>query len=879
MESPLVFFLILTTITFTDRVHSQSIHASENPLPVGSNVTLSSNTTVTIGTWTFNEPISNVTLLAERVDLVEFNDTAKLICSVSTGSSLSYKWLAGNSIISSGEGVQFSSGSAILSIVNVTRDDQGPHRCNVSNGLGYEVSSPVNLTISYGPSNTTMTVMPVKYMYRSGSNITLSCSTDSSPTAKIQWMFDEVSLNQSGLQLDLQNVTEDNKGTYKCVFYNMITMRFSSKSTEIRVMDPLTAVVISQTSGPAILDEMFSLHCDVTGPIGSFQWWKNGSLIAPDNRTVFKNDNKTLTLNPVKLSDGGKYMCHAFNLVSNMTSSPFAVVVNYGPKMPVLMGPNVVKSGNNVTLSCTAESVPLSLYQWHFNGSVVSSMSKYMTPPLTEEMSGEYTCMALNNITGKNSTASLMLTVIDPIRSVQVEPQMNLAVEGHPYNLICKVDRTVDHIYWMRNGEKLYPDNRTLILMENMTIRFMNIQRNDAGDYQCMAVNAVGNMTSKTFMLDVNYGPEMPIIMGPSAVKTGDNATLKCWAKSEPPSLYQWHFNGSLVSNMSEYTTPPLREEMSEKYICMALNNITGKNSSASIMLTVVVGPDKPTIDGPEFGEAGRNAVFNCSATSMPPSNYTWWFNDSLVANTSEFIAGPLSFSMSGKYTCMAHNHVTGKNSTNSTTLTVIEAIESVMIQSDTTPINNKSFTLTCHIVGSYDTIYWMKDDMQLNLNASDPPMYIIEKNMLHFIGLTKQHNGPYQCVATNRAGHHKSQQYALTVNYGPLNVNISGPESAKDGASVSLKCTADSQPESDFHWFLNNQSSPLMNGSVISFSATRGKVGKYICIATNPVTNITMMQNKTFAIEDHASASHIPNKGALLFMGLCSFLAHLLFL
>lgn len=68
----------------------------------------------------------------------------------------------------------------------------------------------------------------------------------------------------------------------------------------------------------------------------------------------------------------------------------------------------------------------------------------------------------------------------------------------------------------------------------------------------------------------------------------------------------------------------------------------------------------------------GRDAVFHCSAASMPASTYTWWFDGSLVANTSEFIAGPLSFNMSGEYTCMAHNHVTGMNSTNSTMLTVL---------------------------------------------------------------------------------------------------------------------------------------------------------------------------------------------------------------
>ncbi|MEQ2236887.1 hypothetical protein ILYODFUR_017195, partial [Ilyodon furcidens] len=387
MESPSVFFLILTTLTFTDPVHNQRIHASVNPLPVGSNVTLSSDTNITtVGSWMFNgsnlvviypggyvlnknrteriifnslssltitsarladsglykleemnvfsvelelsvqEQISNATLSAKTTDLVEFKDTAVLMCSVSTGTSLSYKWLAGTSAISSGPRMQLSNGGATISIVEVTRYDQGPYRCNVSNGVGYEVSPPLTLNISYGPSNTTVKVMPDLYMHRSGSHITLSCSVDSRPTATVQWMLNEVYLNRSSFQLDLQNVKESNSGIYKCVSYNPVTMRSSSNTTEIRVMDPVTAVVIINNGGPAIVDKTFTLRCEVTGPFVSIQWWKNDILIVPDNRAVF--GNKTLTLNPVQISDDGLYKCYAFNLVSNMTSSPFAVEVN-----------------------------------------------------------------------------------------------------------------------------------------------------------------------------------------------------------------------------------------------------------------------------------------------------------------------------------------------------------------------------------------------------------------------------------------------------------------------------------------------------------------------------------------------------------------------
>lgn len=81
-----------------------------------------------------------------------------------------------------------------------------------------------------------MMVMPMRYTYRTGSNITLSCSAESSPPAMIQWMVDGMYLNQFGPQLQLEMVTESNSGHYQCLFHNTVTSRFSSASAMIRIL-------------------------------------------------------------------------------------------------------------------------------------------------------------------------------------------------------------------------------------------------------------------------------------------------------------------------------------------------------------------------------------------------------------------------------------------------------------------------------------------------------------------------------------------------------------------------------------------------------------------------------------------------------------------
>ena len=97
-----------------------------------------------------------------------------------------------------------------------------------------------------------------------------------------------------------------------------------------------------------------------------------------------------------------------------------------------------------------------------------------------------------------------MIFVSDPIEDVHVEAPMNPPKEGYPYTLTCNVTGPAEHIYWMENGTELHEDNRTAFSMANKTVTFNPLTRSDTGYYKCMAMNAVGNMTSPSYKLLVN---------------------------------------------------------------------------------------------------------------------------------------------------------------------------------------------------------------------------------------------------------------------------------------------------------------------------------------------------------------------------------------
>ncbi|XP_023187333.1 carcinoembryonic antigen-related cell adhesion molecule 5-like isoform X2 [Xiphophorus maculatus] len=358
------------------------------------------------------EPVSNVNVSPLSSDLIEFNSSVSLFCS-SSGSSLSFLWMKDGSEVTASDRVQINTNeeNSNLTIINVTRNDQGSYTCHVSNLVSSVISDPVKISVSYGPDNVQIEVYPSKEHYEKGSDINLTCSADSSPSAEYQWFLNGENLTSSGPLLRLMNIQMNQSGNYSCQAFNSKTLQYqTSEPSPIFVHERVSNVKVTPDVTHLIeFSGSVSFSCSSSGSSLSFSWMNSSSDISASDRVQITDGGSKLTIVNVTRYDDGSYSCNVSNPVSSANSDPVNVSVSYGPEKVNLEAPSQkYPEGSNIHLSCSAESRPNATFDWFFNGNLSGSGSELKLTNVQKNQSGNYSCRAFNNITSRYQTSQLL---------------------------------------------------------------------------------------------------------------------------------------------------------------------------------------------------------------------------------------------------------------------------------------------------------------------------------------------------------------------------------------------------------------------------------------------------------------------------------------
>nr|XP_057931363.1 B-cell receptor CD22-like isoform X4 [Doryrhamphus excisus] len=147
--------------------------------------------------------------------------------------------------------------------------------------------------------------------------------------------------------------------------------------------------------------------------------------------------------------------------------------------------------------------------------------------------------------------------------------------------------------------------------------------------------------------------------------------------------------------------------------------------------------------------------------------------------------------------------------------------------------LEGRPLILTCNTDVSASTKYcWYRKKRH-----SDDDEVLGEDPQLVYNSIKSSDSAEYWCTVENELGKKTSEAVRINVQYAPKVCMISvGPSSeVRKGASVSMNCSSDANPEANYKWFKTNDDLNVASESSITFTNIQTSAsGEYHCVASN---------------------------------------------
>ncbi|XP_044312209.1 neural cell adhesion molecule 1 isoform X7 [Varanus komodoensis] len=437
--------------------------------------------------------------------------------------------------------------SSTLTIYNVNIDDAGIYKCVVSSEEGDEEAT-LNVKIF---QKLTFKNAPSPQEFKEGEDAVIVCDVVSSLPPTIMWkhMGRDVVLKKdvrfvvlSNNYLQIRGIKKTDEGTYRCE--GRILARGEVDFRDIQVVVNVPPTVRSRqgtVNATANLSQSVKLVCDADGyPEPTISWTKDGESIErgeDDEKYSFTYDGSELTIHKVEKNDEAEYVCIAENKAGEHDAS-IHLKVFAKPKITYVENKTVMELEDQITLTCEASGDPIPSITWRTALRNISSEEKasWTRPEKQETLdgrivvrsharvssltlkdiqytdAGEYICVASNTI-GQDSEAMYL--------EVQYAPKLQGPVavytwEGNQVNITCEVFAYPSAIIsWFRDGQLLPSSNYSNIRIYNTpTASYLEVtpdSENDFGNYNCTAVNRIGQESSEFILVQADT-PSAPSI-------------------------------------------------------------------------------------------------------------------------------------------------------------------------------------------------------------------------------------------------------------------------------------------------------------------------------------------------------------------------------
>nr|XP_055167953.1 carcinoembryonic antigen-related cell adhesion molecule 4-like isoform X2 [Nyctereutes procyonoides] len=112
-----------------------------------------------------------------------------------------------------------------------------------------------------------------------------------------------------------QNITLNDTGSYILQIINR-KFEIALARGQLRVFQPVSQPLLTGSSTTVTEDDSVFLTCSSSNTGVSIQWFFNDHILMLTDRMKLSQDNSTLTIDPVRKEDAGKYKCEVSNPVS-----------------------------------------------------------------------------------------------------------------------------------------------------------------------------------------------------------------------------------------------------------------------------------------------------------------------------------------------------------------------------------------------------------------------------------------------------------------------------------------------------------------------------------------------------------------------------------
>ncbi|XP_074159959.1 cell adhesion molecule-related/down-regulated by oncogenes isoform X2 [Sminthopsis crassicaudata] len=337
-----------------------------------------------------------------------------------------------------------------LNILSLNPSLSGQYQCIANNSIGAIVSKPATVSIG-GLSDFDATAKHVVIAEEQSAGFIGCKIPESNPSVQVRYKIrgkwlehstDNYLILPSG-NLQILNVSSEDKGSYKCAAYNPVTHELkveptghklivsSSSSKYVRIIHP----TFSQSLA-AISHNPVTLECVVSGvPASQVQWLKDGhsSLLGSNWRKLYSN----LVTDSIAPSDAGNYSCVVGNKSGELTRVTYTVNVLEQASISKGLRDQTVSLGATVYFTCTIHGNPAPSLTWLHNAEPIHPSLRHLIVENTlrisgvvMEDSGLYQCVVDNGIGFMQSTGRLEIETGSGFKPIIVTPPTSTKVIG-----------------------------------------------------------------------------------------------------------------------------------------------------------------------------------------------------------------------------------------------------------------------------------------------------------------------------------------------------------------------------------------------------------------------------------------------------------------